>query len=229
MIDGILIVDKEVGISSYDVIRRVKRILGKRQKIGHAGTLDPFASGVLILLFGKATKLMSTFLTYEKVYEAVAEFGFTTDTQDITGAIVNRDEKGKKTTKEEMQELIEGKFLGDIQQIPPIYSAKRIKGQRAYKLAREEKEVELKPRSIHISQFEIYEYEFPIFKAKIRCSSGTYIRTLIHDLAISLGTYATIKELKRTSIGDFKVKESIKSENILEMSEEQIERRIINL
>ncbi len=229
MIDGILLVDKEVNITSYDVIRRVKKALDGKEKIGHSGTLDPFASGLLILLFGKATKLMSTFLSYEKVYDATAKFGITTDTQDITGEVVKEDKSSMIPKKEDIRELVEKKFLGDIEQIPPMYSAKRVNGERAYKLARKGQVIKLKPKKIHISQFEIYEYEYPVFKSKIECSSGTYIRTLIHDLGISLGTYATTTDLRRVSIGGFNIKESIKSEQLMKMGREDIMRRVINL
>jgi tRNA pseudouridine55 synthase len=227
MIDGILLVDKEEGISSYDVIRRVKKSFVEREKIGHSGTLDPFATGLLILLFGKATKLMDTFLSYEKTYEAVGEFGFATDTQDITGEVVQRDESGNIPHIEDIRNSIEKNFLGDIEQTPPAYSAKRVNGQRAYMLARKGKEFKLKPKTIHISQFEIYEYEYPIFKTKIKCSSGTYIRTLIHDLGMSLNTFATTKELRRTSIGGYNVEESVRSEELLNMENQEIKRRVI--
>lgn len=229
MIDGILIVDKELGITSYDVIRKLKRILGKDQKIGHAGTLDPLASGLLIVLLGKATKMMNTFHSYEKVYEVTAQLGFSTDTQDMEGKILTKDQSNRKPSRDEMERIIEGNFIGDILQTPPIYSAKKIEGRKAYDLAREGKEVELKPTTISVSQFEVYEYEYPMFKSKIKCSTGTYIRTLIHDLGVKLGTYATTKELRRISIGSFDVQEAVLSKDLTEENGENILRRVIKI
>lgn len=229
MIDGILIVDKEGGITSYDVIRKLKRIVGKGEKIGHAGTLDPFASGLLMILFGKATKLFDTMRGYEKVYEVEGEFGYSTDTQDITGEVVNKDEKKSIPDLDVMRDVIERELLGNILQIPPKYSAKKIKGEKAYDLARKGKEFELRPVEINVSQFEIYEYSFPYFKCKIKCSSGTYVRTLIYDLGIKLGTYAVTKALRRVSIGDFNVNEAVKSTEIREGNLENTLRRVINV
>ncbi len=229
MIDGILIVDKELGITSYDVIRKLKRILDRGQKIGHAGTLDPLASGLLIVLLGKATKMMNTFHSYEKVYEVTAQLGFCTDTQDMEGKVLMKDESNRKPSRDEMEKIIENNFMGDISQTPPMYSAKKIEGRKAYDLAREGKEVVLKPSIISVSEFEVYEYEYPMFKCKIKCSTGTYIRTLIHDLGIKLGTYATTKELRRVSIGSFDVKEAVQSQDITDENRENILRRVINI
>ncbi len=229
MIDGILLIDKEVGITSYDVIRRLKKTIQEKIKIGHAGTLDPFASGLLVILLGKGTKLMNTFHTYEKVYEVEAILGFSTDTQDIEGKEVEKYLKSIKPTKEEIVRVIEREFLGDILQKPPMYSAKMVKGERAYFLARRGEYVDLEPKKVYVSQFEVYEYEYPTLKCKIKCSTGTYIRTLVHDLGIKLGTYATSKNLRRTSIGSFNVSESIKSMDIVELGKENILRRVINV
>jgi tRNA pseudouridine55 synthase len=227
MIDGILLIDKEKGITSYDVIRKVKKVLGREQKIGHAGTLDPLATGLLILLLGKATKSMNTFHTYNKVYEVVGRLGFATDTQDIEGKIVYKDEKSIRPDIEDIKDIIEKNFLGDISQTPPRYSAKKIHGQKAYDLAREGKEFTLEKKDIHVSQFEVFEYVYPIIKCKIVCSTGTYIRTLIYDLGIILNTYATVIDLRRTSIGDFNVSEAISSKDIKKDTE--LLRRVIKI
>ena len=229
MIDGILIIDKELGITSYDVIRKLKRILGKEQKIGHAGTLDPFATGLLVILLGKATKMMNTFHTYGKTYLVEGELGYCTDTQDREGKVIKKDEIGITPSRDEIETVIEKNFMGDITQIPPMYSAKKVEGRNAYDLAREGKEVILKPVNISVSQFEVYEYEYPILKCKIKCSTGTYIRTLIHDLGIKLGTYAITKELRRVTIGSFDVKEAVLSKDITEENRENILRRVINI
>ena len=227
MIDGILLIDKQKGITSFDVIRKVKRILGREQKIGHAGTLDPLASGLLIILLGKATKLMNTFHTYEKEYEVTGQLGFATETQDMEGKIVYKDEMGIKPSMEDIKKIIEKNFLGNISQTPPNYSAKKIHGQKAYDLARKGHDFTIEKKDIFVSQFEVYEYVFPILKCKIKCSTGTYIRTLINDLGIKLDTYATVLDLRRVSIGDFNVVEAVSSNQILDRGE--LLRRVINI
>ncbi|MBP6976630.1 tRNA pseudouridine(55) synthase TruB [Candidatus Dojkabacteria bacterium] len=229
MIDGILIIDKESGITSYDVIRKLKRIFDKGQKIGHAGTLDPFATGLFIILLGKATKMMNTFHTYEKTYLVEGELGYCTDTQDREGKVIKKDETKITPSRDEIETIIEENFMGDITQIPPSYSAKKVEGKKAYDLAREGKELTLKPVNISISQFEVYEYEYPMLKCKIKCSTGTYIRTLIHDLGIKLGTYATTKELRRITIGSFDVSEAVLSKDICIENKENILRRVIKI
>ncbi len=229
MIDGILLIDKERDITSYDVIRKLKRILGNKQKIGHAGTLDPFATGLLVILLGKATKLMNTFHTYEKEYEVVGEFGYATDTQDSEGKVIQRSTEPKIPQKEELRSIVEKHFLGNITQVPPIYSAKKIKGRKAYDLARKGKEVILKPVNISISVFEIFEYEYPFFKCKIRCSTGTYVRTLINDLGMRTENLATSRELRRVAVGEYKVSEAIPSTQLVEENIENILRRVINI
>jgi len=229
MIDGILIIDKESGITSYDVIRKLKRIFDKGQKIGHAGTLDPFATGLFIILLGKATKMMNTFHTYEKTYLVEGELGYCTDTQDREGKVIKKDETKITPSRDEIETIIEENIMGDITQIPPSYSAKKVEGKKAYDLAREGKELTLKPVNISISQFEVYEYEYPMLKCKIKCSTGTYIRTLIHDLGIKLGTYATTKELRRVTIGSFDVKEAVLSKDICIENKENILRRVIKI
>lgn len=229
MINGIVQIDKEKGITSYDVIRRLKTILDKGQKIGHAGTLDPLATGLLLVLLGKATKMESVIHSYEKVYDVEGEFGYSTDTQDILGSIFKKDETGVQPSKEDIVEVIDKYFLGILLQTPPKYSAKKIKGRKAYELAREGKSVLLEPVKISVSQFEIIEYSYPIIKCRIMCSSGTYIRTLINDLGERLGIYATTKEIRRISIGAFNVSEAIPSSLLTLENKENILRRVINI
>ncbi|MGI6423552.1 MAG: tRNA pseudouridine(55) synthase TruB [Candidatus Dojkabacteria bacterium] len=223
MIDGILIIDKEVGITSYDVIRKLKRVSKKGQKIGHGGTLDPFASGVLLVLLGKATKLMERVLLLEKEYIVKAEFGYITDTQDIEGEVLQRCSLIPKY--EDIKDAIQRNFVGDILQTPPIYSAKRIGGKRAYDLAREGVKPEIEPKRVHVEKFEILKYEYPYIECKILCSSGTYIRTLISDLGRELGAYATAVELRRTSIGNFSVEDALSSKLI----DEGVYERVIDV
>ena len=222
MIDGILLIDKEENITSYTAIRMLKRILPKGQKIGHAGTLDPFATGLLIILLGKATKLMDTIHSLDKEYEVKAEFGYATDTQDCTGEKVKTSSTPQQVSKEELEENIQKYLLGNISQLPPQYSAKKINGQKAYDLAREGKEVVLKPKDISIYSFDIVEYNWPSVTFRIRCSTGTYIRTLVNDLGEKVGTYATAMELRRTNIGEFDVENAIPTKDINEQVVESI-------
>ena len=223
MIDGILLIDKEVGITSYDAIRKLKRVLPKDQKIGHGGTLDPFASGLLLILLGRGTKLMDRIHSLEKEYIVNGEFGFCTDTQDITGKVLEKNTF--VPTIDEIEKIIEEYFLGNISQRPPMYSAKKVNGKKAYELARKGESVELKPKEVFIKEFEILKYEYPNIECRVVCSSGTYIRTLIHDLGIKLNTFATAKELRRTRIGEFGISNAMTSQNI----SESIEREVIEL
>lgn len=212
MIDGILIIDKEEGITSYDVIRKLKMFFSKGQKIGHGGTLDPFATGVLLILLGKCTKLMEKIHTLEKEYIVQGKFGYMTDTQDVTGKVVS--ESNKTVSKEDIQRYIDDNLIGNISQLPPLYSAKKVQGQRAYDLAREGKEISLKPKDVYVKIFEILEYNWPTISFRIVCSSGTYVRTLVNDLGIGVGSYATAQTLRRTRIGKFTLDNSIKSDSI---------------
>jgi tRNA pseudouridine55 synthase len=208
MIEGILLVDKKKGITSYDVIREIKKKYPKGTKIGHTGTLDPFATGLLIIMVGRqATKLMTQFHTFKKKYVVDAQFGFETDTQDITGQVISKTDDSIIPTKEDITNQIKRNFLGKIEQIPPKYSAKKIKGKKAYQLARQGKEFQLQPKEIEIFDFEILKYEYPHIKFEIGCSTGTYIRTLVTDLARNLGTYATATDLRRTQMGPFRIED----------------------
>ena len=214
MINGILLINKEKDITSYDVIRQLKKILPKGQKIGHAGTLDPFATGLLIILLGRSTKKMDDILKMNREYIVKAEFGYATDTQDVTGERVLQNPKLKEIQQEDIQREIEDEFSGIIKQIPPIYSAKKVKGKKAYEYAREKKEIELEPREIKVKKFEILDYNWPFVQFHISCSSGTYVRTLVHDLGLKLETYATAILLERIKIGVFNVKDALNSKDI---------------
>ena len=220
MEDGILLVDKQKDITSYDVIRICKRVFPKGQKIGHAGTLDPFATGLLIILLGKCTKLMDTIHSYKKEYIVKAEFGYSTDTQDVTGnklqSLENINYYKEKLTESVIKEEIDKNFIGKLQQVPPIYSAKKINGQKAYDLARKGQNVELKPKEIDVYSFDVVSLDFPYATFRIECSTGTYIRTLVNDLGFNLGVYATAVELRRTKIGEYNVEDAISSADINE-------------
>jgi tRNA pseudouridine55 synthase len=216
MIDGILLINKQVGITSYDVIRKLKKILPREQKIGHGGTLDPFATGLLIILLGKYTKKMVEILKREKEYIVKAQFGYATDTQDVTGKTVSEIPNLRVVKQAEIKKLIKENFIGEISQVPPQFSAKKIKGKKAYELAREGKEVKLQPKVVTVKNFEIIDYDWPSVTFRIICSSGTYVRTLINDLGLLLGTFATAVELERTRIGEYTLENAIKSEEISE-------------
>ncbi|MCC7289952.1 tRNA pseudouridine(55) synthase TruB [bacterium] len=203
MDEQVLLVDKPEGMTSYDVIRVVKRHFPKGIKIGHTGTLDPFATGLLILLLGKSTKLQDLFHTYSKTYLAIARFNISTDTLDATGKVVETDTK--KISESDLAEMIEKRFVGEIEQTPPRFSAKHVNGKRAYDLARQGIEFELKSKRITVYAFKLLKYDWPMVKFEIVCSSGTYIRSLASDLANALGTQAHLTQLRRIAIGDYKV------------------------
>jgi tRNA pseudouridine55 synthase len=216
MINGILLINKEKDITSYGVIRKLKKVLPKGQRVGHAGTLDPFATGLLIILLGKYTKQMIKILEMEKEYLVKAEFGYATDTQDPTGKKIKEVRDLEQISKRKIQKVLEKKFTGVISQIPPQFSAKKIKGKKAYEYARKGEKVNLKPREIEVKDFKVVNYNWPLVQFRVVCSSGTYIRTLINDLGEELGIYATAIELERVRIGEYTLSEAFDSKDIVE-------------
>lgn len=209
--EGIININKPSGITSFDVIRVLRKIL-KERRIGHTGTLDPLAEGVLVVCLGRATRLVQDIEGYLKVYTAGFELGYRTDTYDIEGKIAKESEK-KETTRTELESVLK-KFIGDIKQIPPMYSAIKIEGQKLYDLARKGIEVERKAREISINFIEIIEFDGR--KGKIRCevSKGTYIRSLIDDIGRELGTFATMTSLVRERVGESDIESSYTLEDI---------------
>ena len=209
--EELILIDKPAGISSFGVVARVRRKLrdreGKKVKVGHTGTLDPFATGLLILLAGKATKRSDEFLKKDKEYEATIHLGKTSTTGDIEGEITNVSDK--IPTLEEVEDACK-KLTGEISQTVPVYSAVKINGERAYKLARKGKTVKMPTRKVTIYSLEIISYSYPELKIKTKVSSGTYIRTLGEDLGKNLGTGAYLTALRRTKIANYKVKEALK-------------------
>ena len=197
--EGIIVVDKPIGITSFDVIRVLRRNL-KERRIGHTGTLDPLATGILVICVGKATKLAQDIEGYEKEYVADLELGFKTDTYDIEGKVLAKVEEFN-ISYENFEETLET-FKGDIKQIPPMYSAIKVDGKKLYELAREGVEIERKARDVSIKNLETISFDG--VKAKIDCtvSKGTYIRSLIYDLGEKLGTFATMTGLRRTRVGE---------------------------
>ncbi|MEY4744306.1 MAG: tRNA pseudouridine 55 synthase [Candidatus Parcubacteria bacterium] len=213
--DGFILIDKPEGITSHDVVDRLRRITGIR-RIGHAGTLDPFATGLLVVGIGRgATKRLSEIMGKDKTYEAAAVLGATSDTQDKTGAVVETKETSEKRndgawpSEDDVKKAL-AEFTGPIRQVPPMYSAKKIAGRKLYELARAGQEVERKPVEITIRAIDLLRYAPPALSFRVRCSTGTYVRTLAHDIGAALGTGAYLSALRRTSIGDFRVENAVK-------------------
>ncbi len=220
--DGILLVDKPVGITSNDMVIKIKKKIN--EKIGHTGTLDYAASGLMILTIGKATRLTEYFQGLDKEYITTGELGRITTTYDSQGEII--EEKECYITEQKLKEIILS-FQKTYLQIPPQYSSKRIGGKRAYQLAKKGVEVELKPKEVTIYSIEILEINIPFFTIKVHCSSGTYIRSLIKEIGDETGCGAYVKELRRTKIDDFSIEEAIPFEKIFKMSKQEIEKSVI--
>lgn len=206
MINGILIIDKEAGFTSHDVVAKLRGIC-KQKKIGHTGTLDPDATGVLPVCLGKGTKVSGILTDSDKKYRAVMHLGIKTDTQDESGTIL---EKKEVAVSENEVEMAIKEFVGEILQIPPMYSALKVNGQKLCDLARAGKEVERKPRPVTIYEIRIEKIELPYVTMLVTCSKGTYIRTLCHDIGERLQCGACMKELRRVKAAGFSEEESIK-------------------
>jgi tRNA pseudouridine55 synthase len=211
IMDGILIINKSTGPTSHDIVNRIRKMSGAK-KVGHAGTLDPFAGGILIILIGKATKLQSKFMEMEKTYIGTLKLGEISDTYDITGKIKAQNSK-IKINEDKIQKILKT-FIGEINQVPPIYSAIKIHGQTAYKMARRGEKPKLKSRKIEIYGIKILNYKWPHLKIEVECGKGTYIRSLANDIGNKLGCGAYLEKLTRTGIGKLKIKNSIRLENI---------------
>ncbi len=215
--NGLINVNKPKGFSSFDVIRKLKKIL-KMKKIGHTGTLDPLATGVLVICLGKATKLANVIEAEKKTYIADFVLGSKTDTYDTEGSTVAS--SNIKVSKEQIQKVL-NKFRGDIKQVPPMYSALKVNGKRLYELAREGIIIERKSRNVCISKLELLEFSEEKQIGKLHCevSKGTYIRSLIYDIGEELKTFAHMSELKRTQVGEYLVEEAFTIEKMKKMSE----------
>lgn len=201
---GIIVMDKPAGFTSFDVVAKLRGILHIR-KIGHTGTLDPIATGVLVVCVGRATKLVSELTAERKTYEAGILFGEKTDTGDITGKVTDTSEK--EITEADFREAVSD-FIGDIDQIPPMYSAKKVNGRKLYEYAREGIEVEREPERIHIYSIDVMSFDFPHASIRVECSKGTYIRALIEDIAGAAGSCGTMESLRRTKNGDFSIEDA---------------------
>ena len=212
--DGILIINKHKGCTSHDIVHKIRKI--SNEKVGHTGTLDPMATGVLPLLIGKGTLCSKYLIEHDKVYRATIKLGIETDTMDMEGKIVQNQNVDVKILKRDLIENVLKSFIGKQEQTPPIYSAIKINGKKLYEYAREGKEVKIQPRTIEIYDIHIEEIDANnkeiIFK--VSCSKGTYIRSLCSDIAKKLGTIGCMSALERLSVGRFDIKESITLEKI---------------
>jgi tRNA pseudouridine55 synthase len=216
--DGVLVIDKPSGMTSHDVVARTRHILHER-RVGHTGTLDPFATGVLVLLLGKATRLAQFLSSVDKEYDAIVRLGYATDTGDRTGTpIPGPPEKPGNFTEEEIEAALQS-LRGDIDQVPPMYSAKKVEGRKLYELARRGESVERKPVRVCIYDFAAIRPEGQLIKdnldgtfdfhARVSCSSGTYVRTLAEEFGKRLYVGAHLAELRRTRVGDLEITQAI--------------------
>jgi len=222
--NGILVVDKPPRLTSHDVVYRLRRKLSMK-KIGHAGTLDPMATGLLIMLIGKATRISQYLISNDKVYEGEATLGIVTDSQDAEGEVMET-RPVPELTEAQVREAMKG-FLGDQYQIPPMHSAIKIGGVPLYKLARKGEEVEREPRFIRVVSFELNSFTPPKLTFTLHCTKGTYVRTIAHDLGQKLGCGAHLSALRRTGSGKFNLSQGVTLEQIEELSLPEIEKRLI--
>ncbi|MBE6924033.1 MAG: tRNA pseudouridine(55) synthase TruB [Ruminococcaceae bacterium] len=213
--NGIVIVDKPEGWTSQDVTARLRRVFNTR-RIGHGGTLDPMATGVLPVFVGRATRGVEFFEHAEKMYEATLRLGISTDTEDITGAVL--EQKEVAISEQEFLNILT-RFRGKIQQIPPMYSALKVNGQKLCDLARKGKEVERQPREIEIFRLECLEFSGETARLLVHCSKGTYIRTLCKDIGAALGCGGCMASLRRVSAGEYRIEESVPLQTLLETEE----------
>ena len=211
MIHGFIVVDKPAGITSHDVVSRVRRIMGTRS-VGHTGTLDPFATGVLPVAVNDATKLIPYLDEGTKGYQALMRLGVTTDTLDMTGTVLGQSDPGSVTVDALLNCF--SRCTGTVEQIPPMYSAIKIAGQPLYKLARKGENIERQPRQIEIHTLELISCELPLVAFSLSCSRGTYVRSLADDIGTMLGCGAALQELRRTFSGPFRQEQSVTLEQL---------------
>ncbi|MCK5178847.1 MAG: tRNA pseudouridine(55) synthase TruB [Candidatus Omnitrophica bacterium] len=211
--EGIIVVNKPDGITSHDVVARVRKKF-KIKRVGHAGTLDPLATGVLVILVGKATKLFSKFVAFDKAYRATLILGTATTSADIEGKIIEQ-KSYDHIERKQVEDVFQG-FVGDIEQVPPMVSAVKMAGRKLYQLARKGIEVERKARRIRIDCLNIEEFSPPEVKFYLECSKGTYVRQLAEDAGKALGCGACISQIQRTKVGVFSIEEAVNIEDLNE-------------
>ena len=214
-LEGILLIDKARNLTSHDIVDCVRRKL-KMKRVGHAGTLDPMATGLLIILVGKATKASQYLVNLDKSYEGTLKLGVSTDTHDSEGRVM--DTLPVPDLSESQLRDVMATFLGDQQQVPPMFSAKKVKGKPLYKLARQGKTIEREPRLIHIYEFVLTHLALPFASFRLACSKGSYVRTLVHDLGEKIACGAHLTELRRTVIEHLSVEQAIPLERFETMS-----------
>ena len=214
--DGILVVNKPEGFTSFDVVAKMRGIIHQK-KIGHTGTLDPDATGVLPVLLGRATRLADLFADDNKTYEAVIRLGVKTDTLDMSGTVLETSDA--LVSEDEFLKVLPD-FMGEISQIPPMYSAIKVDGKKLYELARAGKEVERKPRQVYIEEISLEEFSYPLARIKVSCSKGTYIRTLASDIGEKLGCHGAVEKLVRTRCGEFGISSAITLDEIQRLADE---------
>ncbi len=228
--DGILLIDKPENITSNYLVQKIKRYLkritGKEIKVGHTGTLDYFASGLMVITVGKATRLTEYFQGLDKEYIATGELGKVTDTYDRQGKLV--ESKLCKIDEKNLEKIILS-FKKTYMQTPPPFSSKRIEGKRAYQLAKKGINVKLKPKKVTIYSIQIININLPFFTIKVHCSSGTYIRSLIKEIGDKTGCGAYVKSLRRTKVGIFNIEDALKLDQLFRMTEDQIKDRLISI
>ncbi|MDX2111750.1 MAG: tRNA pseudouridine(55) synthase TruB [Verrucomicrobiota bacterium] len=222
--DGVLLIDKPQGLTSHDVVDRVRHKL-RMKRIGHAGTLDPMATGLLIILVGKATKISQYLMSLDKVYEGTLRLGEATDSHDADGEIVET-KPVPPIDADHMREVMKN-FVGDQYQLPPMFSAKKIAGVPLYKLARKGQTVEREQRFIHVFSFDLLRFESPDMDFRLACSKGTYVRTIAHDLGQRITCGAHLTALRRAGIDRFKVSDAVTLAQLEEMTPPQILRALI--
>lgn len=210
--DGILLVDKPAEWTSHDVVAKIRNHF-RLAKVGHGGTLDPLATGLLVLLIGRGTKLSDRIMGGDKVYEGTLRLGVTTDSQDRDGAILETID-ATHITREAAEQAMQH-YLGDIEQIPPMVSAIKKNGVALYKLARKGQEIEREPRKIHVFEYDLLRFENPLLDFRVKCTKGTYVRTLAHDLGHDLGVGASLDALRRTASGNLSIDQAHTLETIL--------------
>lgn len=222
--EGILLVDKPQGITSHDVVYKLRRIFHIK-KIGHAGTLDPMATGLLVMLIGKATKVSQFLMSMDKEYTGTIRLGQSTDSQDADGEVVEERPVPELSEADVLKEM--KAFMGDQYQTPPMYSAKKVNGQPLYKLARQGKTIEREPRVINISKMEMNRFELPEIDFLVACSKGTYVRTIAHDLGERLGCGGHLCVLRRTGVGEFRIEKASTIEELEAMSPSALRKQLI--
>jgi tRNA pseudouridine55 synthase len=223
-LDGAILVDKPAGPTSHDVVDAIRRKFGIK-KVGHCGTLDPNATGLLIIVLGRGTKLSERLMGDDKVYEGTVKFGEATDSYDCDGEITGSLPVMPMTLEQLNEEA--AKFIGDLMQVPPMVSAIKKDGVPLYKLARKGIEVAREPRLIHVYNFRFTEYTEPFGKCRVACTKGTYIRSLAHDLGQKLGCGAHLTELRRSASGKFDVADALPLDAVLKLSTAELEKRVM--